>query len=68
MPEICCHHLAGQRSGIEGFSLDLSEVESPVFLHKTDDGVKLLLDKAGIVGDYGYRNDGTGFVVVMTDL
>ncbi len=56
---------SGSKSGVEGLSLNLSEVESAVFLHKIDNGIKLLIYETSFVADHCYRDDRTCFIVLM---
>jgi len=59
----------GRRSsGTEGFALDIAEVESAIITHKSDDGIKLLVDETRVVRNYCDGDDGACFAVLMLNL
>ena len=64
--EVSDNSYKGQ-SGTESFSFDFSEVESSVIVHEVNDGVELTVYERRFVGDYHYRHNGRGLVVVMID-
>jgi len=52
----------------ECFSVDLSEVESAVPLHKINDSIELLVYETSFVRDQRYPDDCTPLLVLMVDL
>ena len=45
----------------------MSEEESPVVAHKTEDRIELLIDKLSIVADNCNPDDSDGFAVLIID-
>jgi hypothetical protein len=53
---------------LKSLPLNFSQIESAVFLHKTDDGIQLLIDETSIIRNHRDRDDSAGFVILMINL
>lgn len=53
------------KSVLEGFAFDLPKKETPVIPHKTENRIKLLVDKAGLIADDSNTEYGDAFAVLV---